>query len=104
MAKLGSMVKKVGLNHTGPLWLKIDIFCEDETGFTHVCENLQTIRVPALFWIGESMIWRFDTLHLNVIKISLLYPEIKCNAADKEIHDRSFAVLVEEMEMPLFPY
>ena len=104
MANLGSMVRKIRSKNAGPFWLTIDIFCEDAASFTHVCESLQTTRVAELFGIGETRLRRFDIPYLNVIKISLPRPQIQGTAADTDMHGASFAVLLEEMEMPSFAH
>ena len=94
------MVRKIRSKNAGPFWLTIDIFCEDNPSFIHVCKGLQTNRISELFGIEESMIQRFDISQLNVIKISMPRPHVQGTAADTDMHGASFAVLLEEMEMP----
>ena len=100
MVSLGSIVRKIRSKNAGPFWLTIDIFCEDKTNFIHVCKGLQNTRIADLFNIEESMIRRFEMSQLNVIKISIPRPKIQGTAADTDMHGASFAVLLEEMEMP----
>ena len=93
------MVRKIRSKNAGPFWLTIDIFCDDESRFSYVRDHLQTARVAALFRTDDSAIRRFDIPQLNVIKISLPRPQIQGTATDTDMHDASFAALLEGLEI-----
>ena len=73
-------------------WLKIDIFREDAANFNHVSEYMKTV----LFQTDESAIRRFDIAH---IKISPPRSQIQGTATDTDMHDASFAALLEGLEI-----
>ena len=99
MTTLGSMVRKIRSKNAGPFWLTVDIFCKDAPNFSHVCEQLETAHVAALFQEDEAIVRRFNIPELNVIKFSLPRPTIQGAALDTDMHGASFATLLEEFEL-----
>ena len=103
-ANLRTIFRKSRSKNAGPFWLTIDIFCKEATSFTHLFEILQITRVAVLFGIAERMIRWFKKPKPNVIKISLPRPQVQGTAANTHMHGASFAVLIEEFEMPPFTH
>ena len=100
MARLGNVVRKIRSKNAGPFWLTIDIFCIDSGNFQKVQKALSTSVIAALFNEEEANIHQFNIEQLNVIKFSLPRPHIQGTAGDTDMHGASYAVLLEEWDMP----
>jgi hypothetical protein len=100
MARLGTIVRKIRSKNAGPFWLTIDIFCVDSHNFQHVRKVLSSSVIAALFDEKEANIHQFNIEQLNVIKFSLPRPNIQGTAGDTDMHGASYAVLLEEWDMP----
>ena len=100
MARLGTIVRKIRSKNAGPFWLTIDIFCVDSYNFQHVRKVLSSSVIAALFDEKEAHIHQFNIEQLNVIKFSLPRPNIQGTAGDTDMHGASYAVLLEEWDMP----
>jgi hypothetical protein len=61
---------------------------------------LSSSVIAALFDEKEANIHQFNIEQLNVIKFSLPRPNIQGTAGDTDMHGASYAVLLEEWDMP----
>ncbi len=100
MPQFKTLVEKVRSKNAGPFWLTVDIFCTDARPVEHISALLSDARIAALFAVQPDVIQRYALPEIGVLKFSLPRPRVQGTRADRDMHGASFAILLEELEIP----
>ena len=91
------LVREIRSKNAGPFWVTIDVFCRDTSAFEIVRNRLDPAEVARALQADPQRLKRFDIAELQVIKFSLLRPQVQGARLDRDMHGASFAVLVQEV-------
>ena len=100
MAQFKTLVEKVRSKNAGPFWLTVDIFCKANRPVEDISDLLTDDQVAALFAVEAGVIQRYALPEIGVLKFSLPRPKVQGTREDRDMHGASFAILLEELEVP----
>jgi hypothetical protein len=101
MATLNEVAKYVRSKNSGPFWVTVDIFCDNDESYNKVknSPNLSQKIIAETYEVDEKNVKMFHLDNISAIKFSYPRPKIQGHRYENDMHAGQQYVLITDIEL-----